>query len=66
MIKLSKSHTLYEVWCEHTAESVFVSRKPTKPELEELRRNADWPEKEFDGSPLKLKVFKLKPFYELP
>lgn len=34
MLKLTKKHTFYEVWCEWTAESVYIDHKPTKAEVE--------------------------------
>lgn len=63
MLKLSKDHTIYEVWCEHTSESVFVSGKPTKAELAQIIKENDWPKKGFDGKPIKLLVEKLQHFY---
>ena len=43
MLKLSKNHTIYEVWCAWAAETVYVDHKPTKEEIEELRKK-NWPE----------------------
>ena len=40
MLKLTKTHTLYEVWNEWAAESVFVDHKPTKDEVAFLVRKA--------------------------
>lgn len=62
MLKLSKNHNICEVWCEYTAESVFIDHKPTKAELEEIRQK-EWPGKDFDGNPFQLKVFELAHFY---
>jgi len=39
MLKKLKHHTIYEVWNEWAAESVFVDHKPTKKELWELVLN---------------------------
>lgn len=36
MLKQTKKHTVYEVWNEWVAESVFIDHKPTKAEVREL------------------------------
>lgn len=36
MIKRLTKHTIYEVWNEYVAESVFVDHKPTKEEIKEI------------------------------
>ena len=61
-IKLSTSHDIWEVWCEHTAESVYVDHKPNKEELEEIRK-MNWSGIDRWDMSYKLEVFKLKPFY---
>ena len=63
MLKLSKRHTIYEVWCVWTAESVFIDHKPTKEELEEIYRK-EWPGRtDSRDMPFKLEAFKLEHFY---
>ncbi len=62
MLKLSTEHNIYEIWCEHTAESVFLDHKPSKSELDEIRKK-EWPIKGLDGKPVKLKAFKLAHYY---
>jgi hypothetical protein len=62
MIKLTRKHNIYEVWCEHAAESVFIDHKPTKKELEEIRIK-NWTGTDQYNNPHKLKAFKLQPFY---
>ena len=61
-MKRTTNHNLYEVWCEYHAESVYVDHKPTKEELEEIRRK-NWPGTDQWDSPMKLEVFKLAPLY---
>jgi hypothetical protein len=71
-MKISKNHTVYEIWNEYCAESVFVDfgRKPTKSEIREICKEQQW----FDfGYPQFLDVHiekyilveKLKRFYVL-
>ena len=36
MLKLTKNHTIYEVYNEWAAESVYIDHRPTKAELEFL------------------------------
>lgn len=62
MLKLSKNHSIYEVWCEYTAESVFIDHKPTNEELEEIRTK-NWPGTDQWGKVFVLSVFKLERFY---
>ena len=62
MLKLSNNHTIYEVWCEWTAESVFVDHKPTKEELEEIRKK-EWPGTDQFSMPLIVVASKLQHFY---
>ena len=62
MLKLSRNHKIYEVWCEWTAESVFIDHKPSKEELEEIRKK-EWPGTDQWDRPYKLKVYKLNHFY---
>jgi hypothetical protein len=61
-MKKCKNHTIYEVWCEHAAESVFVDHKPTKEEVEELRIK-NWPGTDQWDIPFELQVFKLRHLY---
>ncbi len=42
MLKRTKKHTLYEVWSEDAAESVYVDRKPTREEVDALWKE-NWP-----------------------
>lgn len=42
MLKQTKNHTLYEVWSEDAAESVYVDHKPTTEEIEQLWKE-NWP-----------------------
>ena len=42
MLKRTRKHTLYEVWSEDAAESVYVDRKPTKDEVDQLWKE-NWP-----------------------
>jgi predicted RNA-binding Zn-ribbon protein involved in translation (DUF1610 family) len=62
MLKLTTNHDNYEVWCEHTAESVFVDHRPTPQELVEIHKKEQWP---FDstGNPVPLRVDKIHRFY---
>ena len=57
MLKLSKHHTLYEVWSEWASESVYVDRKPTKAEVDQIWKE-NWPK-----TPDRPKVFKEKLLY---
>ena len=61
-IKLSTDHDIWEVWCEHMAEAVYVDHKPNKEELEEIRKK-NWPGTDQWDMPYTLQIFKLKPFY---
>jgi len=36
-MKRITNHTIYEIWNEYTAESVFVDHKPSKEEVEEIK-----------------------------
>ncbi len=36
MLKLSKNHTIYEVWNEWASESVFINHRPSKNEVLQL------------------------------
>ena len=51
--------TIYEVWCEHTAESVFIDHKPTSAEMEEIRLK-EWPGTDQWDDPFKLRYYKIK------
>jgi hypothetical protein len=62
MLKLTNNHTLYEVWCSHFAESVYIDHKPTKNEIEEIRKNR-WLGIDDSGLLFEIEVFKLRPFY---
>lgn len=42
MLKLTKTHTFYEVWNEWAAESVYVDHKPTKAEVEFIVKKEWW------------------------
>jgi hypothetical protein len=42
MLKQTKKHTVYEVWNEYVAESVFIDHKPTKTEVKELIEKNEW------------------------
>ena len=57
MLKRTSKHEFYEVWSEDAAESVFVDRKPTRDEVNELWKE-NWP-----NTRQRPKLFKLKPFY---
>lgn len=62
MLKQIRKHDIWEVWCEHTCESVYIDHKPIKDELEEIRKK-NWPGTNQWDLPYKLEVFKIKPFY---
>jgi hypothetical protein len=62
MVKLTKNHSIYEVWCDHAAESVYVLGKPTKTELDYIREK-NWPGTNRWGNPHVLRVFKEKRVY---
>lgn len=57
MLKRLKKHSLYEVWSEDAAESVYVDHKPTEDEIDELWEE-NWP-----NTASRPKVFKEKHFY---
>ena len=57
MLKQTKEHTLYEVWSEWAAESVFVDHKPTEEEIVALWEE-NWP-----TTPKAPEVFKLEHVY---
>ena len=57
MLKLSKTHTLYEVWSEWKAASVYVDHKPTTKEVDQIWKE-QWP-----NTPERPKVFKEKQVY---
>lgn len=63
----NKEHTLYEVWNEYHAESIFVDHKPTKAELIEICNLQQWtsPSHQPDVSEIvkTLKVEHLQPIY---
>ena len=63
MVKLLKNHNIYEVWCKYTAESVYVLGKPTKKELEQIRKE-NWPGTDQRGNPFPLIVFKERRVYK--
>lgn len=62
LLKKTRKHNLWEVWCEHTAESVYVDHKPNEAELEEIRRK-NWSGTDQWDCPYELRVYKLNPFY---
>ena len=62
MLKLTTKHTIYEVWCEWTSESVFVDHEPSTDELKEIRKK-EWPGTDSWGMEYQLQVFKLDHFY---
>jgi hypothetical protein len=62
LLKLFTDHDIWEVWCEHTAESVYIDHRPTVEEIEEIRQN-NWPGKDKWGFPFDIQIFKLKPFF---
>lgn len=41
-MKLSKSHTIYEIWSEQDAESTFIDHKPTLLELFTISLDKKW------------------------
>ena len=63
MIKRIRNHSIYEIWCDHTSESVFITHKPNQAQLEYIRHKEQWPAVGYDGKPIKLRVFKLAPLY---
>ena len=63
-MKLTTEHCIYEVWSEYHAESVYVDHKPTKEEVEELRKK-NWPGTDQWELQFKLRVYKLEPFYTI-
>jgi hypothetical protein len=60
-MKKLTNHNIYEVWCEYTAESAYVDHKPSKEDLEEIKRKMGWDG--IDQFGIKLRVSKLRPFY---
>jgi hypothetical protein len=62
MLKLSRKHEIYEVWCEYTAESVYIDHRPTEEELDEIRQK-NWPGTDQWGNAHILDVSRLKHFY---
>lgn len=62
LLKRINTHNIWEVWCEHTGESVYVDHKPDASELEEIRRK-NWPGTDQWDCEYKLAVYKLSPFY---
>jgi hypothetical protein len=42
MIKKTKKHTIYEVWNEYLATSVFIDHKPTKNEFMKICYEEKW------------------------
>jgi len=42
MVKRLTKHTIYEIWNEYLAESVFIDHKPTKAEIEAVCESEDW------------------------
>lgn len=61
-MKRTTKHTIYEVWCEYKAESVYIDHHPTLEEIEKLRKR-NWPGTDEWSTPFKLQVFKLHPLY---
>jgi tRNA(Ile2) C34 agmatinyltransferase TiaS len=61
-LKLKTDHDIWEVWCEHTGETVYVDHRPTVEEIEEIRQK-NWPGNDRWGMPFDIRIFKLKPFY---
>ena len=59
MLKLKTDHEIYEVWCEWTAESVFIDHYPSEEELKEIRLE-NWPSTANKCDIVPLGVFKLK------
>lgn len=57
MLKRTTKHTIYEVWSEWAAESVYVDHKPTKEEVDQIWKD-NWPK-----TPDRPKVFKEKHVY---
>jgi len=58
MLKLSKNHNIYEIWCEYAAESVYVDHIPSAEELKEICKK-NWPDVHHND----VVVERLKPFY---
>lgn len=42
MLKKTKNHNVYEVWCEYTCESVLVDHKPSNEEIKEIIYKEAW------------------------
>lgn len=42
-MKKLKNHTIYEIFNPYTCESVFVDHKPSKEEIEKIRKLEKWP-----------------------
>lgn len=59
LLKKTNKHSMWEVWSETMAESVYVDHRPTKKELEEIL----WTRWKGRDSVDTLMVFKLEPYY---
>lgn len=59
MLKQTRKHTLHEIWSEDAAESVYVDRKPTKVEVDQIWKE-NWP-----NTNSRPQVFKELHFYTL-
>jgi len=62
LLKLYTDHDIWEVWCEHTAESVYVDHRPSAEEIEEIRKK-NWPGEDQWGNVFYIEIFRLRPFY---
>jgi hypothetical protein len=62
MLRRTTRHTIYEVWCPHTCESVYIDHKPTKKEIEEVRKK-NWPETARWDNSSEIETFKIKCMY---
>ena len=52
MVKRLTKHTIYEVWNEYVAESVFVDHKPSYEEVKDIVQKEKWLRNYFDESKL--------------
>jgi len=52
MVKRLTKHTIYEVWNEYVAESVFVDHKPSHEEVIDIVKKEKWLRNYFDESKL--------------
>ena len=68
-LKKTAKHTIYEVWNEWNATSVFVDHKPSKAEIKELVEKNEWNRVTHTGLSITLFIKKyihverLRPFY---